>query len=332
MPWAFSWHPLYNKYIEAHPATFCFHLKAGNILQGQPRVTEDMTLSIVIPKLAFLGVFTVLLHSRGTSATSLTDWLHNPPYRHGTLVEEIQCYSLPYGGIGFASHIITYYTIAMLALQLHPYAPWRRNKNSGFDLFLATVGLIATIIISSLTMVRCRSRWQFVAIAAWKLDLSVTFGFLSLHAAAMLPKSARYDWDEYTGGHGDAAKVLFWLILYIPGVIAGMAGLLSLVAETINSNHNIMIVTAVFGAVTLAAALLVGIIVCCLSLESSVRIIGSGLTSLFVILGCFGVLGAFYSDWILAAIAENMSGTPSPDNAALYWSYFVAKRLPFFSS
>ena len=292
-----------------------------------------MALSIFLPKFVYLTLLTILLHTHCTSATSLADWLHNPPYPHGTLVQEIQCYSLPYGGIGFASHVITYYTIAMLALQRHPYAPWIHNKHSRLDLLLSIVGLIVSIIISSLTMIRCRSRWQFIAIAAWKLDLSVTFGFLSLHAAAIIPKSAQHNWDEYTGGHGDAAKVLFWLILYIPGVGAGMIGLLSLVGETIHSNHNVMIVTAVFGAVILAAALLVGILVCC---GSSSRIVGplvvSGLTSLFVILGCIGVLGAFYSDWILAAIAENMAGTPSSDNAALYWSYFVAKRLPFFSS
>lgn len=298
-----------------------------------------MTSSSVIPKLASLSLLTVLLHPQSTSATSLSDWLHNPPYGHGTLIEEIQCYSLPYGGIGFASHIITYYTIAMLAMQRHPYAPWKRNTHSGFDLFLAAVGLVGTITISALTMVRCRSRWQFIAIAAWKLDLSVTFGFLSLHAAAILPKSARYssqtsryDFDEYTGGHRDAAKVLFWLFLYIPGVIAGMVGLLSLVAKTISTNHKVMIITAVFGAVALAAALLIGALVCFVADDMYGRIFGSGLTSLSVLLGCLGVLGAFYSDWILAAIAENMSGNPSADNAALYWSYFVAKRLPFFSS
>jgi hypothetical protein len=292
-----------------------------------------MAFSIFIPKSAFLGLLIVLLHPLPTSATSLANWLHNPPYPHGTLIQEIQCYSLPYGGIGFASHIITYYTIAMLALQRRPYAPWLHNKRSRLDLLLAIVGLIVTIIISAFTMIRCRSRWQFIAIAAWKLDLSVTFGFLSLHAAAIIPKSTRQDWDEYTRGHGDAAKVLFWLILYIPGVGAGLAGLLSLVGETIHSNHNVMIVTAVFGAVTLAAALLVGVLVCCGSNGRIIgSLIGSGVTSLFVILGCFGVLGAFYSDWILAAIAENMPGTPSSDNAALYWSYFVAKRLPFFSS
>jgi len=41
-----------------------------------------------------------------------------------------------------------------------------------------------------------------------------------------------------------------------------------------------------------------------------------------------GMLAAFYSDWILGAIAQHgWSGAPSGDNIWLYWSYFVAKRL-----
>jgi hypothetical protein len=46
--------------------------------------------------------------------------------------------------------------------------------------------------------------------------------------------------------------------------------------------------------------------------------------------GLLVVLGVFYSDWILAAIAENLAGVPSSDVAILYWLYFVAKRLPLF--
>jgi hypothetical protein len=289
-------------------------------------------------KFVFLILLVVYLSAQPTAATSLTTWLHDPPYKNGSLVEEIQCYSLPYGGIGFASHIITYYTIAMLSLQRHPYAPWIQNKHSGFDLWLSIVGLTVTIIVSSLTMVRCRSKWQFIVIAAWKLDLSVTFGLLSLHAAAIIPKSRMQDFDDFTGGHGEAAKVLFWLLLYIPGVAAGMAGLLSLVADTIATNHNVMVVTAVFGSITLFVAAVVGLIVCCVFADKASTgvifgsFVGSSLSACLVALGCFGILGAFYSDWILASIAENMSGVPSSDNAALYWSYFVAKRLPFFSS
>ncbi|PMD16151.1 hypothetical protein NA56DRAFT_663393 [Hyaloscypha hepaticicola] len=46
----------------------------------------------------------------------------------------------------------------------------------------------------------------------------------------------------------------------------------------------------------------------------------------------FGLLGAFYCDWILAAIAGNWGGFPSSDIAVLYWTYFAAKRLPMLST
>jgi hypothetical protein len=46
---------------------------------------------------------------------------------------------------------------------------------------------------------------------------------------------------------------------------------------------------------------------------------------------CFGLFGAFYCDWILAAITRNWAGLPSNDIAVLFWVYFLAKRLPMLS-
>ena len=142
--------------------------------------------------------------------------------------------------------------------------------------------------------------------------------------------------DDY----GESAKILFWLFLYIPGVVAGLAGLFSLVGQTIMTNKDVKIITAVFGGVTLALAAVTGLVVCCALISDSKSsashlfesMFASGISAVGISVGLFAILGAFYSDWILAAIAENLSGAPSSDNAALYWSYFVAKRLPFFSS
>ena len=36
---------------------------------------------------------------------------------------EITCYTLPYGGLGFASHILTYYTLFMLFSGRQPLRP-----------------------------------------------------------------------------------------------------------------------------------------------------------------------------------------------------------------
>lgn len=46
----------------------------------------------------------------------------------------------------------------------------------------------------------------------------------------------------------------------------------------------------------------------------------------------FGLFGAFYCDWVLAAIAGNWSGVPSSDVALLYWLYFASKRLPMLAT
>jgi hypothetical protein len=47
-------------------------------------------------------------------------------------------------------------------------------------------------------------------------------------------------------------------------------------------------------------------------------------------LAAFGILAAFYSDWVLGMMTGNISGLPSGDIAALY-CYFVGKRFPMLS-
>jgi len=164
-----------------------------------------------------------------------------------------------------------------------------------------------------------------MAIAAWKLDLSVMFSFISFHAAFIIPKHE--DECSESSRHEGSYNVLFWLLLYAPGVVAGLAGLFSLVGRTINTNQDVKIITGVFGGVTLLLAIAVFMLACCASSRFM-----SGIWIFVVSLVCLAALGAFYSDWILAAIADNLAGAPSRDNAAVYWLYFIAKRLPFFSS
>jgi hypothetical protein len=286
---------------------------------------------------------------------SLNDWLHGNPYTNGTLAEELQCYGLPYGGIGFASHVLTYYTIIMLSYQRSPWMPWKRNRHKWIDITLAIFGLVASIILTVLTILRCRNRWQFVAMATWKLVLSVTFGILSFHAAMMVRPKEKY---QYSGlGHLESTanaienkeytKVLWWLLLYVPGVVAGLSGLLSLVFKEIGQNAHVKIITEVFGTVICFLAglmLIVGIIgmysQCCGSRKEvnnlSMENLGKGTVAigimLFLVAGsATSVLAALYSDWVLGAIAGNLVGLPSGDVAPLYWGYILAKRLPFFS-
>jgi hypothetical protein len=287
---------------------------------------------------------------------NLNDWLHEHPYANGTLAEELKCYGLPYGGIGFASHILTYYTIIMLSHQRSPWMPWKGNRHKWIDITLAIFGLIVSIILTVLTILRCRNRWQFVAMATWKLILSVTYGILSFHAAMMVRPKEKY---QYSGlGHLESTanaienkeytSVLWWLLLYVPGVVAGLSGLLSLVFKEIGQNAHVKIITEVFGTVICFPAgvmLIVGIIgmcsQCCGSRKeevnnSSMENLGKSTVAIgvmvFLVAGsATSVLAALYSDWVLGAIAGNLVGLPSGDVAPLYWGYILAKRLPFFS-
>lgn len=68
---------------------------------------------------------------------------------------KIKCYALPYGGFGFASHILTYYAMTMICCGRRPLAPWTRLRGPRkWNLSLAIIKLIFTIIPSVVTMVR----------------------------------------------------------------------------------------------------------------------------------------------------------------------------------
>jgi hypothetical protein len=77
---------------------------------------------------------------------NVTDWLDNPGYHNGgTIQEQIQCYALPYGAWGFASHILTYYTVICLAKGISPALPWRELERRNWNVFLGVSGMAFTL-------------------------------------------------------------------------------------------------------------------------------------------------------------------------------------------
>jgi hypothetical protein len=110
---------------------------------------------------------------------------------YNTLAKEIQCYSLPYGGLGFVSHVLTYYTIVCLWNGRKPMMPWRPVKYSWFDLTLGVVGLCASTAMSIVTIVKCRNTWQLLVIAVWKLSVSFLNGITAIHVAVFFLKASR---------------------------------------------------------------------------------------------------------------------------------------------
>jgi len=288
------------------------------------------------------------------------------PHKGRTLTEEMQCYSLPYGALGFVSHLLTYYTVSVLSAGRSPIRPWRKLYNSRLNLWLSAFGLIGGFSLAVFTLVRCRNHWQLLVIGIWKLSMSFFNGVVGVHVALIMrkvPKPAKKEAsrdavspssylpliDEEKASQKSGVSsfggssyheaitqkeeekadverpttlyVWAWVLLYFPGMLAGFAGLVSLIIQNWRGHNVLHIITYVFSgfiALTVLGVVLAG---------------GGGmLPAAFFFFTVFASLAALYGDWALGAMVGNLLGTPSGDSGTLYWSYFLLKRLTMFST
>lgn len=259
----------------------------------------------------------------------IPSWLQPMIPRKGTTIqEEIKCYSLPYGGIGFLSHFLTYWAIFWLGFGRRPYWPTKRLSAGRTDIALSLIQVIVSVLIAGFTISRCRNRWQFMLIAIWKVIMSVEVGIWGLRASWLVMKRRRGGY-KYTG---EQDRIIWrfddWtpytLIFYSLGMIVGMVGLLALVWRA-RHDKQILQISAAFFSVTAAIIIVCSTMLCCCcgfgSKERAIKLLMAMVFS--VILVC-----ALYCDWILGDFAGSLVGVPSGDASALYWIYFAVKRLP----
>ena len=107
------------------------------------------------------------------------------PEKGNTFGGEMQCYGLPYGGLGFASHILTYYTLICIWNRVRPHMPWKTMTRSfwKFNFVLGALQLMISVGIAVFTIIRCRNGWEFMLLAIWKIFMSATLGFSAISAA-----------------------------------------------------------------------------------------------------------------------------------------------------
>jgi hypothetical protein len=302
----------------------------------------------------------------------LPHWLEPlVPHKGATLADELKCYSLPYGGIGFVSHLLTYWTALWLGYARKPYWPCSRLGASSFDFVLVGIQTVLTIGVTAFTMSRCRHRWQFVLIAVWKLALSLQLSVIGViaclkakaqnepmhpwsrmfHGTAWMLHDSERTPTQRTPPRAESISVRYELrarvkhrntisfSVYAIGTCIGLTGLVSIVKQ--NSNDpRIWIPTAVMLGV--AAAWIFACITLFFFLYREWYMIKAAGTLAMI-------MTTLWSDWVLAAIANNLVGVPSGDNAVLFWVrvcnsavvprhlrasqiYFGAKRLPTFLS
>ncbi|KAF8186441.1 hypothetical protein BJ912DRAFT_971909 [Pholiota molesta] len=239
-------------------------------------------------------------------------------------LQELHCYNLPYGALGFISHVLTYYTIACLCYGRKPLWPFKKVHNTKFDLVLAVIGVALCIVMSIFTIINCKNTWQLLVIAVWKLSMSLLNGLTALHVSIMV-------FNDPEGEVVKTQNAAWWIILYIPGMLAGMIGLMNLVVKVADQIPDLLALTIAFYCI-IGAGLVVGtismIIIC---------FMGGGVPHKVFVTGTLGTLIAFvglsalYSDWSLGIMLNNILGIPSGDSSGFYWTYFVAKRLTMFS-
>lgn len=319
-----------------------------------------------------------------------------------SLAEEIKCYTLPYGALGFASHVLTYYTILCLWCGRKPLWLFSRVSYSYFDLALGGFGLLISTLLTIVTIVRCKNTWELLVIGIWKMSMSLLNGITAVHVACLFilerrkvkrrRKEGRSEEEEEESGgvvegevptekekEGNKEKeakglkggsrperrgsgsldkeepssleeeakidapikvvlnpmrwVSWWIILYIPGMFAGVVGLMSLVVKDRKRHAGILKLTAGFYVVVGAGILVTvaGIIFRLRNAENAQTAQKLVFGGMIWVVGAFSILAVFYSDWALGMMSDNITGLPSGDASALYWTYWVSKRLPMFS-
>ena len=325
------------------------------------------TLSLGIPWLTLL-IFIMKFDLASAVTVDVNQWLKDPGYEQGgTIQEQIHCYALPFGAIGFASHILTYLTVLCLALGRSPWRPWRQLEGHTPNLAFGILGLTITVPLTILVMVRCRNSRSFILIAVWKLILSVTMSFMTIHAARIIgpSKSECRDGEDskallahggypsqfapaYQHGGGSVGipstisvtrpknkfrKIMWWSILYFIGALVGLVGVANLVRLHFTEIWQLRTITYVFLGVLVGMPLLAMLLYFCGAGETNGFIgVVSGIGwTVFVTLVILTFLIALYTDWVLAALAGDWVGVPSSDNAAFYWTYFAAKGLSILS-
>ncbi len=241
------------------------------------------------------------------------------------LAGDIYCYGLPYGGIGNVSHILTYWALGCIYFYRRPWMPWSELAYSKLDIFLGFTQLIGCVLLAFLTILRCRLQWQLIALAVGRMTNSWTMGWCTIAVSVRVYRDD--DW----------AKVRSLPYLVHLAAIPTLVGLIGLVQEAwapcASGNDDMYYLCQTWPAnwglgqpmpqitgsfLGVIGLLFLVLLVCLLRRYCPDRDSPSGSTMHAI---GIAVTLAFYlwSDWILAAIADDLAGEPSSDVAIVYW-------------
>lgn len=252
-----------------------------------------------------------------------------PQSGSGSFNDGLKCYSLPYGGLGTISHLLTFYTIVCLMRGRRPLMPWKKLDRSKWDVVISAAGVLGTLGTSAVALMRCRNSTAFALLAAWKLLFSLSYGGIGIHRGV----------DQYRRGGGATfpkpdtkrfweQKILWWVFPEAAAIIMGFAALVWIIGrEWPERTPALVIICIAFGV--LAVLVIVS------ALFVSYRYKKGVLVGLFAITVTPVILMPLWADWVLAAISisegGNWWGAPTSDELFLSWGYWIFKRFPMLA-
>lgn len=226
--------------------------------------------------------------------------------------EEFKCYGLPYGVLGFVSHILTLYTVLRQLNLRKSYWPGYRIEPMGTFRNAAFSSALfgGTTTLAIITMVRCKNHWRYILLAVEHLCLSMTISFLGFSISSGDVNSHRLN------------SYIIYCCVTTPGVLVGGVGYLALLAQNWSDRD----VRIAFGSTAAGSSVMITV-----AMYFAFRHAPDGTHPLSFLISVNLMVVAF-DDWILGIIAKNIVGIPVGRVALLVWLYFAIRRLAMLIS
>jgi hypothetical protein len=307
------------------------------------------------------------------SPRTFTSWLNSalPKNTGADFHDDLQCFGIPFGGLGFLSEITIYYTTICLLLNVNalPWSPFKPTTFAFFqpiergwgNLLISVVAVLAVMPLGILTMIRCRTKWELVLVCIFRMGIGLAVAVLALYRSVTAE-----DQDELAKEDGvrtdvglrstdgdpeaevellatesrakkgtpalDLACTIGIRMAWVFGPIAAALTIFGCLFDTI-AVTSIVVKAFNSGEIQMTTGRKVG-----LWITTPLRVIAfygwiagifglAGEGGAYVFVGSIWML-LVYSDWSIADAAHQLDGVPSSSAAAVYWLYFLAKKLP----
>jgi len=94
------------------------------------------------------------------------------------ILSDMQCFVLPYGGIGFALDLLVLYgAYCLFGIQ----SPWKgkKLKHQPLNIYFSLIGMFGSFGVAVYNSKRCHSSWPLVVASVWKGSHVSMFNFIS---------------------------------------------------------------------------------------------------------------------------------------------------------